>query len=136
MALTDVTIRSARSREREFKLADGGGLYLLVTPAGGRLWRLKYRVDGVERKLALGRYPATSLAEARKARDSARAMASAGADPSAAKRKEKIRAKLAAGTTFGAVASEYIDKAAREGRSPATLTKLHWARKHLIDLRP
>ena len=105
MALTDVAIRNARPREKEFKLSDGGGLYLLVTPAGGRLWRLKYRVDGVERKLTLGKYPAVSLGKACKARDGARAMASLGADPSAAKRKEKIRAKLAACTTFSAVAS-------------------------------
>ncbi len=58
MALTDTTIRNAKPRERDYKLADGGGLYLLVTPAGGRLWRLKYRADGVERKLSIGKYPA------------------------------------------------------------------------------
>jgi hypothetical protein len=64
MALTDIAIRNAKPREKEYKLVDGGGLYLLVTPAGGRLWRLKYRVDGIERKLAIG-----TLADARKARD-------------------------------------------------------------------
>ena len=61
MALTDTAIRNAKPRERDYKLADGGGLYLLVTPAGGRLWRLKYRADGVERKLSIGKYPAVSL---------------------------------------------------------------------------
>ncbi|CAA9540571.1 MAG: Symbiosis island integrase, partial [uncultured Sphingomonadaceae bacterium] len=106
---------------------DGGGLYLLVTAAGGRLWRMKYRADGIERKLALGKYPAVSLADARKARDAARAKASAGTDPAAEKRRERIAAKLAAGTTFGAVADEYIAKAAREGRAPATIDKLRWA---------
>ena len=131
MALTDTTIRNARPRERDYKLADGGGLYLLVTPAGGRLWRLKYRADGVERKLSIGKYPAVSLSDARKARDVARAKASAGDDPVAAKRRERIKAKLAAGTTFGAVALEYIVKAEREGRAPATMTKLHWAREWL-----
>jgi hypothetical protein len=57
MALTDIAVRNAKSGEKEFKLADGRGLYLLVTPSGGRLWRLKYRSHGVEKKLALGRYP-------------------------------------------------------------------------------
>ena len=57
MALTDTAIRAARPKERDYKLADGGGLYLLVTKAGGKLWRLKYRTHGVERKLALGKYP-------------------------------------------------------------------------------
>lgn len=131
MALTDTAIRSAKSRARDYKLADGGGLYLLVTAAGGRLWRLKYRVDGVERKLSLGRYPAVSLSDARKARDAARASIGAGADPAAAKRRERIARKLSAATTFGAVALDYIEKAEREGRAPATITKLRWAREWL-----
>lgn len=124
MALTDIAIRNAKSREKEYKLADGGGLYLLVTPAGGRLWRLKYRADGVERKLAIGKYPAVTLADARKARDSARAKSSAGDDPATIKRRERVARKLAAGTTFGAVALDYIEKAERKGarrqRSPSS----------------
>lgn len=131
MALTDTAVRNAKPREREYKVADGGGLYLLVTPAGGKLWRLKYRADGVERKLALGKYPAVGLGDARKARDAAKQSASAGVDPAAAKRRERIARKLAAGTTFGAVALEYIEKAEREGRAPATVAKLHWAREWL-----
>jgi hypothetical protein len=83
MALTDIAIRNSKPRERAYKLADGGGLYLLVTPAGGRLWRMKYRADGVERKLSFGKYPSVTLADARRARDDARAMASGGRDPAA-----------------------------------------------------
>jgi integrase len=132
MALTDISVRNAKPRERDYKIADGGGLYLLVTPAGGRLWRLKYRADGVERKLALGKYPDVTLAAARKARDAARAQASAGVDPAAIKRRERVARKLAAGTTFGAVALEYVEKAALEGRSPATIAKLQWARNWLL----
>ena len=131
MALTDTTIRNAKAGEREQKLADGGGLYLLVTPSGGKLWRLKYRAHGVERKLAIGKYPAVSLAAARKARDVAREKASGGDDPAALKRRERVTAKLAAATTFGAVALEYIAKAEREGRAPATIAKLKWARDWL-----
>ncbi|SFK45833.1 Integrase [Methylocapsa palsarum] len=132
MALTDIAIRNAKPREKEYKLAVSGGLYLLVTPAGGRLWRLKYRADGVERKLAIGKYPAVTLADARKARDAARANASAGNDPATIKRRERVARKLAAGTTFGAVALEYVEKAEREGRAPATILKLRWTRDWLL----
>jgi integrase len=131
MALTDTAIRAAKPKDRDYKLADGHGLYLLVTKAGGKLWRLKYRANGIERKLSLGKYPEVTLGAARKARDAARARAGAGDDPAAAKRRERIAAKLAAGTTFGAVALEYVEKAEREGRAPATITKLHWAREWL-----
>lgn len=139
MALTDTAIRAAKSGERDYKLADAGGLYLLVTAAGGKLWRLKYRAAGVERKLSLGKYPAMTLGEARKARDAAKAKAEGGDDPAAAKRRARIAAKLSAGTTFGAVAQEYIEKAEREGRAPATIKKLKWSREWLqpaIGRRP
>jgi integrase len=131
MALTDTTIKAAKPKDRDYKLGDAGGLYLLVTPAGGKLWRLKYRSNGIERKLALGRYPDMPLAAARKARDAARESASAGNDPAAVKRRERVAAKLAAGTTFGAVAKEYVEKMEREGKAPATIAKLHWAREWL-----
>jgi hypothetical protein len=101
----------------------------MMTPTSGRLWRLKYRVDGVERKLWLGKYPEVLLAEARKARDAARAMMSARSDPAAAKRRERVSRRLAVGTTFEAVAQESIVKAEKDGRSPATIAKLHWVRK-------
>lgn len=131
MPLTDIAVRRAQPREREYKLADSGGLYLLVTPSGGRLWRVKYRMNGIEKKLSLGRYPDMSLADARKGRDAARQAKEAGDDPAASKRRQRIVAKLSAGTTFGAVASEYIQKAEREGRSPGTISKLHWVREWL-----
>jgi hypothetical protein len=63
IALTDTAIRTAKARECNYKLGDGGGLYLLVTRSGGRLSRLKYRADGVERKLSIGKYPAISLSD-------------------------------------------------------------------------
>ena len=91
MALTDTAIRNAKPRDRDYKLADGNGLYLLVTPSGGKLWRLKYRLDGIERKLALGKYPAVSLLDARKARAKAMEDAGKGEDPAAAKRPEWLK---------------------------------------------
>ncbi len=132
MALTDTAVRAAKPRDKEYKLADGGGLYLLVTPSGGRLWRLKFRVLGIEKKLAIGRYPAVSLGEARKARDVAREVVGMGGDPAAAKRRQRVAAKVAAGITFGDVAREYVDKVEREGRSTATVSKLRWVRELLL----
>lgn len=131
MALTDTAIRNAKPRDRDYKLADGNGLYLLVTPSGGKLWRLKYRLDGIERKLALGKYPAVSLLDARKARAKAMEDAGKGEDPAAAKRRQRVASKLSAATTFDGVAAEFIEKAEREGRAPATIAKLTWARKWL-----
>lgn len=74
MALTDVAIRNAKPGEKAIKLADGAGMFLLVTPAGGKLWRLKYRIDGREKLLAIGAYPEISLSEARKRREEARVL--------------------------------------------------------------
>ena len=61
MALTDVAIRNAKPGEKAIKLADGAGMFLLITPAGGKLWRLKYRIDGREKLLAIGAYPEIGL---------------------------------------------------------------------------
>jgi hypothetical protein len=103
------------------------------------LWRLKYRMHGVEKKLAIGRYPEVSLGEARKLRDAAREAVGSDNDPAAEKRRERIAAKFAMGVTFGDVALEFIEKAEREGRAPATIAKLRWMREWLlpsIDRRP
>ena len=72
MALTDTAVRSAKPKGKPYKVGDSQGLYLLVNPGGSKLWRVKYRMQVVERKLALGAYPDITLAEARSARDSAR----------------------------------------------------------------
>ena len=64
MALTDVGIRKAKAGPKAYKMSDSSGLFLLVEPTGGKLWRMKYRIDGREKKLAIGRYPEIGLAEA------------------------------------------------------------------------
>ena len=61
MALTDTRIRNAKPAERAYKLSDGGGMYLLVTPDGPRYWRMDYRFAGKRRTLALGVYPSVTL---------------------------------------------------------------------------
>ena len=82
MPLTDVAIRKAKPRLKPYKMGDAGGLFLLVQPSGGRLWRLKYRIDGKEKKLAIGPYPDIGLADARRRRDEARELVALGRDPS------------------------------------------------------
>jgi integrase len=126
MALTDIAIRNARAAAKPVKLADGGGLHLLITPAGGKLWRLKYRIDGKEKQLAIGAYPAIGLAEARRRRDDARQLVAAGKDPSLEKRRGKARSRIEAANTFNAIAAEYCAKRKRDGEkgwAPATASR-------------
>jgi integrase len=118
MALTDAAIRSAKPRLKPYKLGDSLGLLLLVQPSGGKLWRLKYRIDGREKKLGLGIYPEVSLSDARKRRDEARVVIAAGKDPSREKQREKIRTRELAGDTFSLIAAEYCDKRKRDGHRP------------------
>lgn len=131
MALTDIAIRTAKPKDRPYKVADAQGLYLLVNPTGSKLWRLKYRMHGVERKLALGSYPDTSLAEARTSRDAARKHLARDVDPNAVKRQSRISASVSAGNSFASVAEELIEKKQREGLTPATLDKQRWLLKLL-----
>ena len=107
MALTAVDVKSAKPKDKPYKLADEKGLYLEVTPNGGRYWRMKYRHQGKEKRLALGTYPETSLAEARAGREEARKLLAQGIDPSAAKQEAKAAKLLAAATSFEAVAREW-----------------------------
>ena len=123
MALSDVAVRNAKPREKGYKLSDGGGLYLLVTPAGGKLWRLKFRMDGREKKLAIGAFPEIGLGDARRRRDDARELIAVGKDPSREKQQAKHRAKVSAANTFGEIAKEFLDKRRREGLSSATADK-------------
>ena len=87
--LTDSRIRQAKPENKPVKLADGGGMYLLLRPDGSRYWRLDYRFDGRRKTLALGVYPETSLSEARKQRRAAKAALAAGRDPAALKKAAK-----------------------------------------------
>jgi len=126
MALTDTAIRSAKGQIKPIKLGDSGGLFLLVQPSGGKLWRLKYRIDGVEKKLSLGAYPEVRLRAARAARDPSRKLIVNGADPVIERQRAKLRAQSEASNIFGEIALEYISKREREGWSPRTLTKARY----------
>lgn len=131
MALTDTAIRNAKPKDKPYKISDSQGLYLLVNPRGSKLWRLKYRIDGVERKLAIGPYPEITLAGARAARDTARRQLVDAIDPNAAKRQARIEASVRAGNSFATVAEELIEKKGREGIAQATLDKQRWLLKNL-----
>ena len=103
--LSDARIRAAKATERPYKLFDERGLFLLVTPAGGRLWRLRYRMAGVEKLLALGVYPDVPLKRAREKRDEARRLIADGIDPNAKRKAERG----AQAETFEAVAAEWLE---------------------------
>jgi integrase len=108
MALADIQVRKAQPKEKPYKLTDGGGLYLQVTPSGGKWWRFKYRFDGKEKLLSLGVYPDISLAEARERRNEARNLVAKGVDPSAERKAEKeARAELQA-HSFEGVSREWF----------------------------
>ncbi|NUY03548.1 Arm DNA-binding domain-containing protein [Paraburkholderia youngii] len=89
MALTATDIKQAKSAEKPQKLFDGGGLFLFVTPEGGKYWRLKYRFGGKEKKLALGVYPEVTLEAARELRDDARASLAEGVDPGETRKQQR-----------------------------------------------
>ncbi len=110
MPLSDLAIRRAKPADRKQKLSDGGGMYLLVAPNGGRYWRLKYRVGGKEKVLALGTYPDVPLAAARQRRDEARHLLAQGIDPGQQKKAAAAaRAELGA-NTFEVIAREWLGK--------------------------
>ena len=104
--LAEIQVRNAKPAEKNFKLFDGGGLFLLVTTTGGKLWRLKYRIGGQEKKLTLGAYPEISLSAARLKRDEARQLISQGIDP-AAHRQALKASKTKDGETFELIAREW-----------------------------
>lgn len=126
MPLTDATARNAKPAAKPQKLSDGGGLQLLVQPTGGKLWRLAYRFAGKQKTLALGVYPAVSLAEARGGRDEAKKLLAKGVDPSAQRKVDRQVGKAATDSSFRVVAEEVISKLEREGRAHVTLVKKRW----------
>jgi integrase len=107
--LSNTTIKAIKPTNNQQKLFDGGGLFLLVTPTGGKLWRLKYRFGGIEKLLSFGAYPQISLAEARQKRDQSLAMIANGVNPGDTKKAQKV-----AGTvetdTFEVIAREWYAK--------------------------
>jgi integrase len=133
LPLTDVQIRNAKPTEKPRKLPDMEGLYLFLSTAGGKSWRLDYRFSGKRKTLTFGTYPTLSLAEARAKRDEAKKLLAEGADPSLAKKRAHLDAMAAAGNTFGVIAQEFIDKMRRDKRAEPTITKNEWMLQNLAS---
>ncbi|MCO5400754.1 tyrosine-type recombinase/integrase [Ralstonia soli] len=112
MPLTDTAIKNTKPGDKPIKLFDGGGLFLLITPAGQRYWRLKYRVLGKEKLLAIGVYPDVGLKDARGKRDAARKLLANGVDPGEARKAQKIAKVERAANSFEAVAREWFARQA------------------------
>jgi len=110
MSITELKIRNAKAKTKAYKLCDERGLFLLITPKGGKYWRFKYRFEGKEKLLALGIYPEVSLADARDRRDQARKQLSNGIDPSVLKQASKQATQSLTENSFELVAKEWFIK--------------------------
>ncbi|MFA6058600.1 MAG: integrase arm-type DNA-binding domain-containing protein [Taibaiella sp.] len=110
MILTDTKIRTIKARDKAYKLTDGKGLFLLISPTGSKYWRFKYRFAGKEKLIALGVYPEVSLAQARAKRDEARKLLANDTDPGLLKQLNKRARKTASENSFEAVAREWYAK--------------------------
>jgi integrase len=110
MPLTATSVRNATPESKTKRLYDERGLYLEVSPSGGKWWRFKYRIDGREKRLSLGVYPDVSLKDARESRDEARKLVAKGIDPSAKRKAEKSLSEENGANTFHVVAREWWQK--------------------------
>jgi len=128
--LTDTAIRKARPADKPQKLSDGGGMYLLLKPDGGRYWRMDYRHGGKRKTLALGVYPTVTLADARQRREDARRLLANDTDPGEVRKAEKVAQAVAAtlaADTFEAVARAWLTKREASGETAATtIAKDRW----------
>ena len=138
--LTDIQVKNAKPKDKPYKLADGGGLYIEIMPTGSKLWRMKFtQANGKESRLSFGGYPATSLVQARKKREEARKLKSDGLDPGQAKRGEKQARVSAAANTFELVARAWLDKSSAnraESTQKKSLILLEQNAFPLIGLMP
>ncbi|MFM2007651.1 MAG: hypothetical protein RLZZ09_3306 [Pseudomonadota bacterium] len=133
--LTDPSVKNAQPKDKPYKLADGAGLFILVHPNGGKYWRLKYRIGGKEKQLALGVYPEVGLKQARVMRDAARAEIHQGIDPSAERKKAKRKAVSDIQHTLSAVASRWMTrKVIYKSESSQALTRRILSRDLLPEL--
>lgn len=121
--LTDSKVKSFKAREKPYKTADANGLFLLVTATGGKLWRLKYRIDGRENVVAIGAYPEVGLAAARIKAGEARELVAQGIHPTAHKKSLEAAKKAEQVNSFGAVTQAWIDANAKSWR-PYTLSQV------------
>jgi len=125
-AKNDNSFRHLKPSEKDYKRSDSGGLFMLITTTGSKLWRFSYRFDTKQKLLSFGQYPVTSLADARIKRDEAKKLLAEDIDPSVERKEERRNARMARANTFEAVAKELMDKFEAEGDAPTTLKKKRW----------
>lgn len=124
--LTQLQVRNAKPADKVYKLADGGGLYLEVTPKGSKLWRMKFRqLDGTENRLSFGVYPEVSLGDAREKRDQARKLIAAGKDPVRDREQMARQARMVAENTFEKIAREWHTAMLRKWQPKTAKDILH-----------
>jgi len=127
--LTDTKLRTLKPRTTAYRLADANGLCIEVRPSGAKVWRYRYRYAGKPSIITIAEYPATSLAEARAERERLRVLVRGGGNPAQAAKLERAAMVQRAGTTFGSIATELLEKRAREGLSPGSVKR----EKRLIE---
>ncbi len=134
--LTDIQVKTAKPKDKPYKLADGGGMYLEVTPTGSKLWRMKFKqANGKESRLAFGSYPEVSLLEARRKRVKAREHLANDIDPAQVKRIEKKNKLVAAANTFEAIAREWhANKSTSSWQPQTSVQNLRALEKDLFPL--
>lgn len=145
MSLSDTALRTLKPLDKLYRRYDQRGLYIEISPNGSKLWRFKYRFQGKEKRLSLGRYPQVSLSSARRKQEEARCLLADGIDPSMDRQRKKLIASISAANVFGDVAREYIQrKLIAEQRADVTVTKAVWllqqlepiAKLPVADIRP
>lgn len=112
MPLSDTAIRAAKPKEKTYLMTDGEGMYLEITPAGGKWWRFKYRFDGKQKRISLGTYPDTGLKEAREKRQEARRLLATGVDPSENRKAQKAAGSGEVANSFEVIAREWFGRQA------------------------
>lgn len=123
MKLTATEIKSAKAKDKAYKLADGGGMYLEIFPNGTKSWRMKYRIGGKEKRVVFGVYPTVTLADARRRRDESKKILAGGGDPGQEKQAEKQARVLAVQNSFETIAIEW------HGHK-----KLNWSEGYASDI--
>ena len=124
--LTAAWVKSARPKDKPYKLSDRDGLYLLIKPTGTRYWRMNYRFNGQQRTISFGRWPEITLAEARELLVGARRSLAKDIDPIEQAKLNEIAKSIAATNTFQSIAEEWLDKIEKEGVAAMTLKKARW----------
>ena len=130
--LSDAKARNAKARPKPYKISDGDGLFLLITPSGSKYWRMRYFFAGKEKLLALGVYPEVTLAEARERRAQARKVLASGSDPGEVKKETKRLIVLKASNSFEIVAREWFDKQSHKWAPATAVAKRIRLERHIL----